>query len=125
MRDEKYDGMIITGAPVEQMPYEDVNYWDEMLCEEFVALKMSLLWGKSTRTNILSSYKSKPFIYLPEKVNKKEREACSKHFRFKRDVAKYLTDDILDMPSNANEKCFFTRTSSLLAAPYFNKEVMS
>lgn len=84
-----------------------------MLCEEFVALKMSLLWGKSTRTNILSSYKSKPFIYLPEKVNKKEREACSKHFRFKRDVAKYLTDDILDMPSNANEKCFFySRTLS-------------
>ena len=30
MRDEKYDGMIITGAPVEQMPYEDVNYWDEI-----------------------------------------------------------------------------------------------
>ena len=87
--------------------------WAQMLSEEFVALKMSLLWGKSTRTNILSSYKSKPFIYLPEKVNKKEREACSKHFRFKRDVAKYLTDDILDMPSNANEKCFFySRTLS-------------
>lgn len=87
--------------------------WAQMLCEEFVALKMSLLWGKSTCTNILSSYKSKPFIYLPEKVNKKEREACSKHFRFKRDVAKYLTDDILDMPSNANEKCFFySRTLS-------------
>ena len=87
--------------------------WAQTLCEEFVALKMSLLWGKSTRTNILSSYKSKPFIYLPEKVNKKEREACSKHFRFKRDVAKYLTDDILDMPSNANEKCFFySRTLS-------------
>lgn len=87
--------------------------WAQMLCEEFVALKMSLLWGKSTRTNILSSYKSKPFIYLPEKVNKKEREAYSKHFRFKRDVAKYLTDDILDMPSNANEKCFFySRTLS-------------
>ena len=87
--------------------------WAQMLCEEFVALKMSLLWGKSTRTNILSSYKSKPFIYLPEKVNKKEREACSKHFRFKRDVAKYLTDDILDMPSNANEKFFFySRTLS-------------
>ena len=50
---------------------------------------------------------------MPEKVNKKEREACSKHFRFKRDVAKYLTDDILDMPSNANEKCFFySRTLS-------------
>lgn len=27
-----YDGMIITGAPVEQMPFEQVDYWDEM-CE--------------------------------------------------------------------------------------------
>ena len=30
MRTEKYDGMIITGAPVEHLPYEDVTYWDEM-----------------------------------------------------------------------------------------------
>ena len=30
MRDEKFDGMIITGAPVEQMDSEDVNYWDEI-----------------------------------------------------------------------------------------------
>ena len=30
MRDEKFDGMIITGAPVEQMDFEDVNYWDEI-----------------------------------------------------------------------------------------------
>ncbi len=27
---EKFDGMIITGAPVEQMSYEDVAYWDEI-----------------------------------------------------------------------------------------------
>lgn len=27
-----YDGMIITGAPVEQMPFEEVDYWEEM-CE--------------------------------------------------------------------------------------------
>jgi len=30
MRNEKYDGMIITGAPVEQLEVEDVTYWDEM-----------------------------------------------------------------------------------------------
>ena len=30
MRLEKYDGMIITGAPVETLDFEDVNYWDEM-----------------------------------------------------------------------------------------------
>ncbi len=31
MRNEKYDGMIITGAPVEQFDFEDVTYWDEMM----------------------------------------------------------------------------------------------
>ena len=30
MRDETYDGMIVTGAPVEQMPYEEVTYWNEI-----------------------------------------------------------------------------------------------
>ena len=28
--DQYFDGMIITGAPVEQMPFEEVNYWDEL-----------------------------------------------------------------------------------------------
>ena len=28
--DEHYDGLIITGAPVEQMPFEEVDYWDEL-----------------------------------------------------------------------------------------------
>lgn len=28
----KYDGLIVTGAPVEQMPFEDVDYWNE-LCD--------------------------------------------------------------------------------------------
>lgn len=30
MRNQKYDGMIITGAPVEQMDYEEVSYWKEI-----------------------------------------------------------------------------------------------
>ena len=32
IRDKKYDGFIITGAPVELMDFEDVEYWEE-LCE--------------------------------------------------------------------------------------------
>ena len=32
VRDRRYDGMIITGAPVEHMPFESVAYWSE-LCE--------------------------------------------------------------------------------------------
>ena len=30
MRNEKFDGMIITGAPVEHLEFEDVSYWDEI-----------------------------------------------------------------------------------------------
>ena len=31
MRHHKYDGFIITGAPVEHMDFEEVTYWDEMV----------------------------------------------------------------------------------------------
>ncbi len=30
LRDEKFDGMIITGAPVEHLDFEEVTYWNEM-----------------------------------------------------------------------------------------------
>ena len=32
IKHKTFDGLIITGAPVENMPFEEVNYWDE-LCE--------------------------------------------------------------------------------------------
>ena len=50
IKDRKYDGMIITGAPVEQMPFEEVDYWDE-LCrimdytKENVYSTNHLCWG--------------------------------------------------------------------------------
>ncbi len=50
VRRRKYDGLIITGAPVEQLEYEDVTYWKE-LCEIFdwakenVTAKMFICWG--------------------------------------------------------------------------------
>ncbi|WP_138420061.1 homoserine O-acetyltransferase MetA [Aquibacillus sediminis] len=30
VKDSKFDGMIITGAPIEQLPFEDINYWEEL-----------------------------------------------------------------------------------------------
>ena len=30
VKDECFDGLIITGAPVEQMDFEEVTYWDEI-----------------------------------------------------------------------------------------------
>ena len=45
MADEKFDGLIITGAPIEHLPYPQVTYWDE-LAEVFE-------W---TRTNVHSTF---------------------------------------------------------------------
>ena len=30
VREEKFDGLIITGAPIEHLPFQDVTYWDEL-----------------------------------------------------------------------------------------------
>ncbi|WKZ35962.1 MAG: homoserine O-succinyltransferase [Anaerolineales bacterium] len=30
VKHEKFDGLIVTGAPVEQMPFEEVDYWNEL-----------------------------------------------------------------------------------------------
>lgn len=50
IKDEYFDGMILTGAPVEKLPYEEVDYWKE-LCEIFEFAKkkvyssMFICWG--------------------------------------------------------------------------------
>ena len=30
LKQQKWDGMIVTGAPIEQLKFEDVEYWDEI-----------------------------------------------------------------------------------------------
>ena len=44
IKNKKFDGFIITGAPVEQMPFEEVDYWNE--------LKEIMEW---TKTNVTST----------------------------------------------------------------------
>ncbi|MFN8078594.1 MAG: homoserine O-succinyltransferase [Kineosporiaceae bacterium] len=50
VRDRKFDGLVITGAPIEQLPFEEVDYWPE-LCEvmdwseENVFSTMHVCWG--------------------------------------------------------------------------------
>ena len=47
---KKYDGMIITGAPVEKLPFEEVNYWEELQqimdwSKEHVTSTLHICWG--------------------------------------------------------------------------------
>lgn len=50
IREKKYDGMIITGAPVEMMEFEEVNYWDELSAimewtKSHVTSTLHICWG--------------------------------------------------------------------------------
>ncbi len=50
VKDKNLDGLIITGAPVETMDFEEVDYWEEIIkymdwCEDHVTSTVHLCWG--------------------------------------------------------------------------------
>ena len=50
VKDRKFDGLIITGAPIEHLPFEDVTYWDELLevmdwTKTHVHSTLGICWG--------------------------------------------------------------------------------
>lgn len=50
VKSERFDGMIVTGAPVEQMEFEQVEYWEEMQeildwATKHVTSSMHICWG--------------------------------------------------------------------------------
>ncbi|HIX64424.1 MAG TPA: homoserine O-succinyltransferase [Candidatus Mediterraneibacter colneyensis] len=65
IRNKKFDGFIITGAPVERMPFEEVDYWEEL--EEIME------W---TNTNVTSTlhlcWGAQAGIYYHYGINKRE-----------------------------------------------------
>lgn len=70
LKDRKFDGMIITGAPVEQMEFEDVDYWNE-LCrimewsKSHVHSTLHICWGAQAG---LYYHYGVPKKDLPEKL---------------------------------------------------------
>lgn len=70
MREEKFDGMIITGAPVEHLAFEEVNYWDEMMeimdwCRTHVTSTLYICWAAQAG---LYHHYGIPKYPLPEKM---------------------------------------------------------
>lgn len=68
IKHHRYDGMIITGAPIEHMPFESVEYWEE-LCE-------IMQWGKR---NVYSTFHicwgAQAGLYYHYGIDKKPLEA--------------------------------------------------
>ena len=56
VKTEKFDGLIITGAPIEHLPFQDVTYWEE-LCDVFewtqthVHSTLGVCWGGMAMIN--------------------------------------------------------------------------
>ena len=71
LKDDKFDGMIITGAPVELMDFEDVDYWNE-LCKIFawsrknVYSLLTICWGAQAS---LYYFYQIPKYTLPKKLS--------------------------------------------------------
>lgn len=81
VKNQRFDGMIITGAPVEMLEYEDVEYWDE-LCEIFEWTKthvhstFHICWGAQAGLYYHFGIQKKPldaklFGVFPHKVDYK------------------------------------------------------
>lgn len=71
LKDDKFDGMIITGAPVENLPFEEVDYWEE-LCKIMAWSKrnvystLHICWGAQAG---LYYHFGVPKYQLPEKLS--------------------------------------------------------
>lgn len=70
VREEKFDGLIVTGAPVETLPFEQVRYWQE-LCAIFdwtqthVHSTLNICWGAQAS---LKHFHDVPKFELPHKM---------------------------------------------------------
>lgn len=70
IKDQKFDGFIITGAPVEDISFEEVDYWDEVCtimdwAEDHVTSTLHICWGAQAG---FYHYYGIDKIQLPEKL---------------------------------------------------------
>lgn len=69
IKDQKFDGMIVTGAPIEKLPFEEVTYWDELSniyawTQTNVFNTLNVCWGAQAA---LQHFYNTPKILLPKK----------------------------------------------------------
>ncbi len=70
VQQQRFDGFIITGAPIEQMPFEDVTYWEELTrifawTQTHVHSTLNICWGAQAA---LHHFHGVPKHALPQKA---------------------------------------------------------
>lgn len=69
VKDQKFDGLLVTGAPIETLPFEDVDYWDELTkifdwATDHVYSTFYICWGAQAA---LHHFYDVPKYELPQK----------------------------------------------------------
>ncbi|MBR5601802.1 MAG: homoserine O-succinyltransferase [Clostridia bacterium] len=103
VKDKRYDGMIITGAPVEQLPFEEVDYWPE-LCETMewskthVTSTFHICWGAQAG---LYYHYGVPKYPLPKKLFGVYEHSLD----YKRSILFRGFDDTFSVPHSRHTTC--------------------
>lgn len=136
IKNQKFDGMIITGAPVETLPYEEVDYWKELselmlYCKNNVYSTLHICWG--AQAGLYYHYgidkqiiDHKIFGVFPHKVNDPKSELLrgfdeeffvphSRHTQIrKEDITKHADLQILAESEEAGPHIIATKDKRLI-----------
>ncbi len=111
VKDTKYDGMIITGAPVEKMDFEEVDYWDE-LCKimdwttTHVTSTFHICWGAQAGLYYHYGIHKKPLdkkltgIFKHKVINKRKMLLRGFDDEFYAPHSRWTTIDEADIKAN-------------------------
>lgn len=115
----KFDGMIITGAPVEQLPFEDVDYWDDLkkimdYAKENVYSTLFICWGSQAGLyhfyNIQKKEYGKKKFGIFNNIKVEENEPLMRGFNdiFGVPTSRYTTIEVEQLKNNPDLKVLAT-----------------
>ena len=112
VKDKTFDGLIITGAPVEQMPFEEVEYWEELCTimewsKTHVHSTLHICWGAQAGLYYHYGIQKVP---LPEKIS----GVYPHRVDYKRSILVRGVDDVFMVPQSRHTT---VRTEDVLAVP--------
>lgn len=104
LKNRKFDGMVITGAPVENMDFEDVDYWDELTeimewSKTNVHSTIHICWGAQAGLYYHYGVPKQP---LPQKLF----GVYPHHAEYKRSILMRGFDDIFWVPHSRHTTIF-------------------
>ena len=125
IKDNFYDVLIITGAPVETVPFEDVKYWQELKeiilwSSTNVFRKIGICWGAQALLKVLHniekySMKEKLFGVFDHNLNQEKQYRLMQGFinRFPMPVSRYTENNENEIVTSGLEILAFSKKSGI------------